>query len=151
MFKEAGLIERYGSGIMRVRRICKEYGVVEPSFGEMANGFKVTLFKELTMNEYANNSLIVSDFKVDIKKELEKDTVKQTEKGTEKGTEKLSKNQLLILNYITENKNITIEELTSRIAISASKVKANISKLKQKGFLKRIGPDKGGYWLVIER
>ena len=72
---------------------------MEPSFGEMANGFKVTLFKELTMNEYANNSLIVSDFKVDIKKELEKDTVKQTEKGTEK----LSKNQLLILNYITEN------------------------------------------------
>jgi len=38
--------------------------------------------------------------------------------------------------------------LTSIVKISASKVKDNISKLKEKGYLKRIGPDKGGYWKI---
>ena len=45
-FKETGLIERYGSGIMRIRRICLDYGIKEPVFQEVSQGFKVTLFKE---------------------------------------------------------------------------------------------------------
>ncbi len=45
-FKEAGLIERYGSGIQRILNICKVYGIVPPVFEEIFNGFKVTLFKE---------------------------------------------------------------------------------------------------------
>ena len=43
-----------------------------------------------------------------------------------------------------QNANTTIEELTNQIGISASKIKENISKLKQKNILRRIGPDKGG-------
>ncbi len=39
IFKEARLIERYGSGIMRVRQICKDYGVIEPQFCEISNVF----------------------------------------------------------------------------------------------------------------
>jgi len=44
-FKESGLIEQYGSGIMRIRRICRDYGLKDPLFQEMQQGFKVTLFK----------------------------------------------------------------------------------------------------------
>ena len=45
-FKEIGLIERYGSGISRIRKICREYGIKEPRLEEIINGFKVTMFKE---------------------------------------------------------------------------------------------------------
>jgi len=45
-FKEAGLIERYGSGIQRILRICHDYGIIPPVFEEHVSGFKVTLFKE---------------------------------------------------------------------------------------------------------
>ncbi len=45
-FKEAGLIERYGTGVYRIQQICREYGLIEPVFREIANGFQVTLFKE---------------------------------------------------------------------------------------------------------
>ena len=45
-FKEAGIIEPYGSGIMRVRKMCKEHGVREPDFNEMADGFQVVLYNE---------------------------------------------------------------------------------------------------------
>ena len=46
MFKECGLIEKYGSGISRIKKLCKEHGIVEPKFIEMQKGFKVTLYKE---------------------------------------------------------------------------------------------------------
>jgi predicted HTH transcriptional regulator len=45
-FKEVGIIERYGSGIVRVRKICREYGVKEPDFNEIAGGFQVILYNE---------------------------------------------------------------------------------------------------------
>jgi ATP-dependent DNA helicase RecG len=40
-------------------------------------------------------------------------------------------------------------ELSAKIQISQRKIKANLSKLKSLGLVKRIGPSKGGYWEVI--
>jgi predicted HTH transcriptional regulator len=34
------------------------------------------------------------------------------------------------------------------VKIRADKIRVNIAKLKAKGLLERIGPDKGGYWKV---
>ena len=45
-FKEAGVIERYGTGIKRIFNICKDYGIINPKFENLDYGFKVTLFKE---------------------------------------------------------------------------------------------------------
>jgi len=45
-FKEAGIIERYGSGIARIKNECRIHGVKEPIFEEFIHGFRVTLFKE---------------------------------------------------------------------------------------------------------
>jgi ATP-dependent DNA helicase RecG len=56
----------------------------------------------------------------------------------------------MILDSISKNPNITIRELSINVNIVESKVKVNISKLKAKGLLERIGPDKGGYWKVIK-
>lgn len=44
IFKEAGVIEKYGSGIKRVHRIMAEAGTAVPRFEIVANCFKVTLF-----------------------------------------------------------------------------------------------------------
>ena len=45
-FKEAGIIERYGSGIRRILSICNDCGIVPPRIEEVFNGFRVILFKE---------------------------------------------------------------------------------------------------------
>jgi len=50
MFKECGLIEKYGSGISRIKRLCKEHNIAEPKFEEISNGFKVTLYKQKISN-----------------------------------------------------------------------------------------------------
>jgi ATP-dependent DNA helicase RecG len=46
MFKECGLIEKYGSGIGRIKKFCKAHNIIEPKFEEMQKGFQVTLYKE---------------------------------------------------------------------------------------------------------
>ncbi len=46
MFKECGLIEKYGSGISRIKKFCKEHNIIAPKFKEMQKGFQVTLYKQ---------------------------------------------------------------------------------------------------------
>ncbi len=45
VFKAAGLIERYGSGINRILKAFKAYGLPPPEFKEMTPGFMVTVYK----------------------------------------------------------------------------------------------------------
>lgn len=41
-----GLVERYGSGINRMRDECRKQGIPEPEFSEEQNGFSVRMYKE---------------------------------------------------------------------------------------------------------
>jgi ATP-dependent DNA helicase RecG len=45
LFKEAGIIEKYGSGIKRVLEAIRSYGLNDPSFEEIQEGLRVTFFK----------------------------------------------------------------------------------------------------------
>jgi len=63
----------------------------------------------------------------------------------------VTENQLKILNLVRLNKFITIEKISEEIKISPKSVKENIKKLKQKGLIERIGPDKGGHWEIIKK
>jgi predicted HTH transcriptional regulator len=50
-----------------------------------------------------------------------------------------------------ENPSITIEELVLQLGLSRSGVNKQIAKLKADGVIEREGPDKGGYWVVLEQ
>ena len=45
LFKEAGIIEKYGSGIKRILESLRSYGLQYPLFEEIQNGFRVTVYK----------------------------------------------------------------------------------------------------------
>ena len=62
--------------------------------------------------------------------------------------EKLGENQNRILENITKNKFVTIPELLRMLGISTTAVENNLAKLKK--ILKRIGPDKGGHWEIVD-
>jgi ATP-dependent DNA helicase RecG len=46
IFKEMGSIEKYGSGIARIKNECQQHGILEPVFEEFQHGFKVPLLKQ---------------------------------------------------------------------------------------------------------
>ena len=46
MFKEAGVIEKFGSGIGRILAVCRDKGVDSPVFEEISGGFRVTIYPQ---------------------------------------------------------------------------------------------------------
>ena len=73
------------------------------------------------------------------------------QKDLEKVTEKVTENQKRIMEVMLRNPFITVAELKDMVNISRKSILENIAKLKEKGLLKRIGPDKGGHWEVKTR
>ena len=65
--------------------------------------------------------------------------------------ENLTENQSLIIKNMVKNPNILARDLSDIICISKRKIEENISKLKKKVILERIGPAKGGHWKVVEK
>ncbi len=55
-----------------------------------------------------------------------------------------------IVSFMSENPKITRHELSLFLAISEDAVKQHIAKLVEKKIIRRIGPDKGGHWEVLE-
>lgn len=46
VFRELGLIERWGSGLGRMVEVCRSQGITEPKFEELDHHFRVTLFHD---------------------------------------------------------------------------------------------------------
>jgi len=61
----------------------------------------------------------------------------------------LSDNQIKILQTIKKNKLVTQKHLSEEIGINEKNIRNNISILKQKGIIERIGSDRKGYWNII--
>ena len=123
-FKEAGIIERYGSGIRRILSICNDYGIVPPRIEEVFNGFRVVLFKEKI--KVTNNVV---------------DNV-----GDNVGENRPDK----ILNVIEKNNKISAKQLSKLFSVSDRTIERDIEKLKAENKIIRIGGSKDGYWKIID-
>ena len=125
-------IEGWGSGLKRISDECNAAGI-KVTFEKIKSGFLVSFYRPAI---------------VDVKEATGRGGQK---KVTEKVTERVTENQKKILDSISTNKHITVPEIAKKVKISERKIKENIKKLKEKNLLKRIGPDKGGHWEVVEK
>lgn len=66
------------------------------------------------------------------------------------GKEKL-KSRDRILKLVNENPSHTAKTMASCLGLSVQAVQKQIAILKKENRLKRIGPDNGGYWKVLEK
>jgi ATP-dependent DNA helicase RecG len=121
MFREAGLIEKYGDGIKRVTGTFQENGLKLPFFENFQHGFRVVAFSP------------------------------ESEKDIEKDIEKLTMRQREIISLIKASPRISAEELSAKVGINKRNVLLNIRKLKDAGIIQRIGPDKGGHWEIVDK
>ena len=64
--------------------------------------------------------------------------------------EGLAENQKKILELVLQNPYISKRAMAEHIGISTTAIDKNISTLKKKGFLHRVGPAKGGHWEVVD-
>ncbi|MBR2201482.1 MAG: winged helix-turn-helix transcriptional regulator, partial [Bacteroidales bacterium] len=76
----------------------------------------------------------------------------KTEKSWEKNQkswEKSQKSWEKIVAIMKENPNISTMDLVNMLNISQTAVENQLKKLRERNIIKRIGPDKGGYWVVL--
>lgn len=71
-------------------------------------------------------------------------TLKSTLKDTLKGTQKT------IVEIIINNPNVTIPEIARQLNLNPRGIAKHFKVLQDKGVIRRVGPDKGGHWEVIE-
>ena len=86
----------------------------------------------------------------------EETTLKSSEETTLKSSEgttlKTSKEKTTqkIINLMTKNPEISIEQLASLCSLTRDGINWQIRKLKESGKIHRVGPDKGGHWEICE-
>ncbi len=124
LFARMDKVERMGTGIQRMRDLMKGAGLSYPE--------------------------ITSDLFFTISFKRPPYSLREKSKGEQKGlVEGLVESQKRILLFIKENPRISKRELSKKIGISTTAIDKNVQQLKDKGLIKRVGPDKGGHWEII--
>jgi ATP-dependent DNA helicase RecG len=140
-FYLTGDIEKYGSGLIRIRKEIKEYPTMKIEFSEIQSGF---LFKMCYTKQKI--SLVENDDEVNLGEGLGEGL--GGDLGEDLGS-KLSKTQQRIIEILKQNSKANYVTIAAEIKKSEVTVYTNIKKLKNAGFLIRIGSDKEGYWKII--
>jgi ATP-dependent DNA helicase RecG len=117
-------IEKYGSGFIRIRKALQEYPETSFEVQEIGGGVLVT-FAQAGAKQL---------------QEAGATELKSSEKSSEKSLALLRKSPAL-----------TISDLAQQLGISQRAVEKQIENLKRNGTLRRVGPDKGGHWQVLEK
>ncbi len=79
-----------------------------------------------------------------------KKTTKKTTKKTSPATTREPQSAERILAVIRAMPDVTVREMAEATGLSVDGVNWNIRKLKTTGRLRRVGPDKGGHWEVVD-
>ena len=115
---------------------CKAVGLPEPEYGT-DGAFVWITFKR--PNSVTNS--------ITLPQHIEE----SGQKTTQKTTQKLTKKQEEILGFLKNNPNASRKDLTENIAdLTEDGVKYNLKRLKELELIRRVGPDKGGFWETIE-
>ena len=69
-----------------------------------------------------------------------------SQKMSQKTSQKTSQK---IIDLIKEDPNISTQDMADIIGIDRRNIARNLKKLQENGIVKRIGPDKGGYWEIV--
>ena len=123
-------IETMGTGLTDLLDACKANGFKTPLLEEVPSGFRIVIWRPERADNRGSGAL--------------KSTQKTLQKTLQKTPQK-------ILAAICANPFVGTQEMADMIGVERSTVARAIAKLKRDGILRRVGPDKGGHWEVVER
>ncbi len=72
-----------------------------------------------------------------------------SEKVVRKGGQKITPKQFNVLELIKKDPSISRKDISEKLKINESAVQKHLDALREKGVIRRNGPDKGGYWEIL--
>lgn len=151
MFSRMGIIEQWGTGLQRMIRGCREYGVREPEFIDMGDAFRVIFYRSKIETDIENTKRFV-----ETGTKMENTSIESRITGTETGTEMmedelfftLSDTEKKVVKLILKNPEITQDKIAEIMGMSKSGIRYVMNKLKNRGILVRMGATKKGKWSI---
>lgn len=134
-FFRSGDIEAWGRGIQRIFDACREAEMPAPQFSYEPGD----LWVEFAYSPAYLAIIPATQAEARLDKRLDKELDK-----------KLGANRAAIVRLISEDPRITVRQIASRLRMSRTGIDKNIQVLKAEGYLRRIGPLKGGHWEVLK-
>lgn len=154
-FNYMNVIEEWGSGLRRVLEELAAYGVKPLQIEDGGIDVRVNVFRNAALGgeESEDNRHVERGSRSDRQKSTPKEVgvnERVNEKVNEKVNERVNERQAAIIAIVSDNPYITQSELASRLGISLVHVNKNMKKLQGLGVIRRVGPDKGGHWEILQ-
>ena len=130
-------LEKWGSGVSRIIEACEQQGLPEPTY-EVRGGFVYIIFKRSSYIGGNDTQNVVEN------------VVENVGDNFVKVVDKIVTISDSVLYTISENNSITTKKLAEQYSMSMRQMQRIIAQLKDDNRIKRIGPDKGGHWEIIE-
>ena len=121
------IIEKWGPGIPRIFRECREYGLPDPELIDFDGDFRV--------NMYRNTAIDYSP--------------RVNDRVNDKVNDRVNEIEEKILKFIDNDPAITITQLSMELELSRKTIAAKLKTLKEKKMIERVGSSRKGYWKIL--
>ena len=143
------IIEKWGTGIPRMIRECREYGLPEPKLIDFDGDFRVNMYRVAADTE--NNITTQSPTQTTQSPTQTTQSSTQTSDQALIRSSELTEDDKAILRVLHHNPKLTQKEIALELNWTVDRVKYYLNKMKKKTMIKRIGSRHNGYWeLLIE-
>ena len=136
-FSYMNIVEAWGSGIPKIFREAKEYGLPEPELLDMGSDFRINLYRKDTA---VDQNGVIDPKECDTNDTNDTNDTKLAFNGT---------NEKAILNILRTNPKATQKDMEKMLGISLSTIKRIINGLQKEHKIQRKGSNRNGSWVVI--
>lgn len=146
VFKRLGLIDQWGNGLALIHDELKAYPNVRMTWKEVGLSFQVAFERKVLANAESTQESVQ-----EIPNKYPINTQENVQEPIQENIEEIfSRSSLDIFLLLRENAYITRNELSVKLNISPETVKKHLAKLRQLGYIERVGTKKDGSWKVIK-
>lgn len=131
-------VKEFGEGLDRIYRELEANGANNPTFRTDEFILKITVPK-----------VIEKRTETEQKRDISEQNRTETEQKPNRNDIKLTEKREAILRLMSDNPYISKAEISKLLGLHPSAVSRNIEAMRGK-YLRRVGPDKGGFWEIIE-
>lgn len=159
-FYKAGFIESWGRGW---KKICDGFvaaGLPKPTIESKQGGVLVTFQRnnvnlknagDIGQNKEVSDTMSNKMSNKEIERMENNISENIAESIVENIVEKLSTMRGRIVKIVWKNPYASAQSISEEVGISPRNVQEHLRKLQIQGIIRRVGPDKGGHWEIIEQ